>query len=43
LPDPLTPDRPNQETIWVNRQIHLDEELDDDDDGIPDAFRAGTE
>ena len=26
----------------VYRQIHLDEERDDDDDGIPDAFRADT-
>ena len=26
----------------VYRQIHLDEERDDDGDGIPDAFRAGT-
>jgi hypothetical protein len=39
----VTPNRANQEISWVNLQIHLDEECDDDGNGIPDAFRAGTE
>jgi len=31
-----------RQTNRVHRQIHLDEERDDDGDGIPDAFQAGT-
>jgi hypothetical protein len=39
----LAPDRPSHETSSLNRQIHPDEERDDDGAGIPEAFRAGTE